>query len=73
LFIPFPSPFFWKQVMLDKLVRSRKYTRIVMPAKAGIQEYQRVRKALDPGFRRGDDFFTNASCLANSQRVYQHL
>jgi len=27
-----------------------------MPAKAGIQKYQMVTKALDPGFRRGDDF-----------------
>jgi hypothetical protein len=28
----------------------------VIPAKAGIQKYQTVTKALDPGFRRGDDF-----------------
>jgi hypothetical protein len=27
-----------------------------MPAKAGIKEYQMVTKALDLGFRRGDDF-----------------
>jgi hypothetical protein len=26
-----------------------------MPAKAGIQKYPVVTKALDPGFRRGDD------------------
>jgi hypothetical protein len=29
----------------------------VMPAKAGIQKYQMVTKALAPGFRRGDGFF----------------
>jgi len=28
-----------------------------MPAKAGIQKYQMVTKALDPDFRRGDYFF----------------
>jgi hypothetical protein len=27
-----------------------------MPAKADIKKYQVVTKALDPGFRRGDDF-----------------
>jgi hypothetical protein len=29
----------------------------VIPAKAGIQKHQRITKALDPGFRRGDDFY----------------
>jgi hypothetical protein len=28
-----------------------------MPAKAGIQKIRAVLKPLDPGFRRGDDFF----------------
>jgi len=28
-----------------------------MPAEAGIQKYQVVTNALDPGFRRGDDFY----------------
>jgi len=40
----------------DALVKSRKSTTDVIPAKAGIQKYQMVTKTLDPGFRRGDDF-----------------
>jgi hypothetical protein len=40
----------------DGLVKSRKSTKNVIPAKAGIQKYQMVTKALDPGFRRGDNF-----------------
>jgi hypothetical protein len=41
---------------IDAFVKSRKSTTNVIPAKAGIQKYQMVTKALDPGFRRGDDF-----------------
>ena len=37
----------------DGLVKSRKMTSPVIPAKAGIQEKQAL---LDPGFRRGDGF-----------------
>jgi hypothetical protein len=43
-------------VELDGLVKSRKSTRNVIPAKAGIQKYQMVTKVLDPDFRRSDDF-----------------
>jgi hypothetical protein len=39
-----------------ELVKSRKSTTNVIPAQAGIQKFQIVTKALDPGFRRGDDF-----------------
>jgi hypothetical protein len=42
--------------MVDGFVKNNKSTTNVMPAKAGIQKYQMVAKALDPGFRRGDDF-----------------
>jgi hypothetical protein len=42
-------------------VKSHKFGNNVMPAKAGIQEYHLVIIALDPGFRRGDDFFTRAA------------
>ena len=41
---------------LDKLVKSQKTSFSVIPAKAGIQCFQRVMTDLDPGFRRGDDF-----------------
>jgi hypothetical protein len=37
----------------DAFVESPKTLFSVIPAKAGIQEYQGL---LDPGFRRGDDF-----------------
>jgi hypothetical protein len=47
---------FYEVVKFDGLVKSRKSTTNVIPAKAGIQKYQMVTKALDPGFRRGDDF-----------------
>ncbi|MFH1887861.1 MAG: hypothetical protein ABIM40_14290, partial [Pseudomonadota bacterium] len=35
---------------------SQEYTKTVIPAKAGIQFFQGVTKALDPGLRRDDDF-----------------
>ena len=38
---------------IDGLVKSQKTPFFVIPAEAGIQEYQGL---LDPGFRRGDDF-----------------
>jgi hypothetical protein len=38
---------------IDELVKSPKTPFSVIPAEAGIQEYQEV---LDPGFRRGDGF-----------------
>jgi len=38
---------------IDGLVKIRKMTSPVIPAKAGIQEKQAL---LDPGFRRGDGF-----------------
>jgi hypothetical protein len=34
-----------------------------MPVKTGIQKIRAVLKSLDPGFRRGDNFFTNSSDL----------
>ncbi len=40
-----------KKVKSDKLVKSPK---TVIPAKAGIQQFQQVPKLLDPGFHRGD-------------------
>jgi hypothetical protein len=40
----------------DGFAKSRKSTTNVIPAKSGIQKYQIVTKALDPGLRRGDDF-----------------
>jgi hypothetical protein len=47
---------FYEAVKSDELVKSRILTSNVIPAKAGIQEDQVVTNALDPGFRRGDDF-----------------
>jgi hypothetical protein len=46
----------WPIPKNDGFVKSRESTRNVIPVKAGIQKYQTVTKALDPGFRRGDDF-----------------
>ena len=40
----------------DDLVKSRKTSFFVIPAKAGIQFIQLVTKALDSGFHRSDDF-----------------
>jgi hypothetical protein len=45
----------------DIFVKSEKFTRNVIPARhpgenrGGIQKYQGVKKALDPGFHRCDD------------------
>jgi hypothetical protein len=47
---------FERSAVCDAFVKSVKLTRNVIPAKAGIQKYQLVKKTLDPGFRRGDDF-----------------
>jgi hypothetical protein len=43
-------------VKFDGLVISQKTATNVIPAKAGIQKDLVVAIALDPGFRRGDDF-----------------
>jgi hypothetical protein len=40
----------------DELVKSHRKPIFVIPAKAGIQEHQRLINCLDPGFRRGDNF-----------------
>jgi ubiquinone/menaquinone biosynthesis C-methylase UbiE len=40
----------------DALVKSQKPPFFVIPAKAGIQCFQKLMCDLDPGFRRGDDF-----------------
>jgi hypothetical protein len=40
----------------DGLVKSQKTAFFVIPAKAGIQCFQKLMTDLDPGFRRGDDF-----------------
>ena len=58
-------------INVDAFVKSRKTPFSVIPAKAGIQEYQEL---LDPGFRRGDglkDFYetVNIDGLAKSQKV----
>jgi hypothetical protein len=45
----------------DELVKSPKTLFSVIPAEAGIREYQEV---LDPGFRRGDHF---GECLRTHQ------
>jgi len=55
----FTHPFF--QGTLEVLkngdpVKSRKYPRIVIPVKTGIQRFQSVTKSLDTGFHRCDDF-----------------
>jgi len=42
--------------IVDKLVKSQKISFFVIPAKAGIQSFQKLMPDLDPGFRRGDDF-----------------
>jgi len=40
----------------NELVRSRETAFLVIPAEAGIQDFQIVTNSLDPGFHRGDDF-----------------
>ena len=47
---------FYEIVKVDGLVKSRKVLFSVIPAKAGIQCFQKLMTVLDPGFRRGDDF-----------------
>ena len=52
---------------IDKLVKSRKGPFFVIPAKAGIQYFQRVTSKLDPVFQRGDDF------LRVHQKITYHI
>jgi len=46
-------------IKIDALVKSQKTSFFVIPAKAGIQCFQKLITDLDPGFRRGDDFLRN--------------
>jgi len=46
----------FRGVNSDGLVKSQKAPVFVIPAKAGIQCFQKLMNDLDPGFRRGDDF-----------------
>jgi hypothetical protein len=39
----------------DAFVKTRKYAFFIIPAKAGIQYFQKLAVCLDPGFRRDDD------------------
>jgi hypothetical protein len=48
---------------LDELVKSPKALFSVIPAKAGIQLFQRIVKSLDSGFHRSDDFLRNHQFL----------
>jgi len=57
----------------DGLVKSRKSITDVIPAKAGIQKYHMVTKTLDPGFRRGDDFFARSSLVDFNFSWYESL
>lgn len=45
------------QDKFDALVKSLKTSFFVIPAEAGIQCFQKLMTDLDPGFRRGDDFY----------------
>jgi len=47
---------FYKTTKFDAFVKSRKSSFSVIPAKAGIQSFQRVMEGLDAGFHRRDDF-----------------
>jgi hypothetical protein len=54
-------PIFCHNTNFDALIKSQKTSFFVIPAKAGIQCFQKLMTDLNPGFRRGDDFL----------RVYQ--
>ena len=47
----------------DNLVKSQKTPFFVIPAKAGIQCFQKLMTDLDPGFRRVDDFLRSRQPL----------
>ena len=51
-------------VNYDEVVRTPLFSFSVIPAKAGIQSFQEVEKALDPGFHRGDDFLRDHQKLS---------
>ena len=52
-----------RDVNYDSLVKSQKTSFFVIPAKAGIQCFQKLMTDLDPGFRRGDDFLRGRQLL----------
>ena len=45
-----------ENINFDELVKSRKTALSVIPAKAGIQSIRALKKTLDSGFHRSDDF-----------------
>jgi len=47
---------FYEAINFDEIVKSRKCSLSVIPAKAGNQCSQALIKPLDPVFQRGDDF-----------------
>ena len=51
---------FYEIINFDALAKSRKSLFSVIPAKAGIQCFFRLRKSLDPVFQRGDDFTSSS-------------
>jgi hypothetical protein len=55
------SPGDMKKISNDDLVKSLKMPFSVIPAKAGIQYFQRLINTLDSGFHRSDDDFVKSS------------
>jgi hypothetical protein len=53
------------RMSFDEFVKSHQSPHQVIPAKAGIQKFKPDRKPLDPGFHRGDNFFTKPLVLFN--------
>ena len=56
--VHFNNPYFTNFFIsnIDGFVKCTHLLSFVIPAKAGIQCFQKLMTALDPGFRRGDDF-----------------
>ncbi|PIU49755.1 MAG: hypothetical protein COS92_04880 [Desulfobacterales bacterium CG07_land_8_20_14_0_80_52_14] len=52
-------------INFDGIVKSRKCSLSVIPAKAGIQCFQTLMKPLDPVFQRGDDFLRSHQFCTN--------
>jgi hypothetical protein len=65
---------------LGGFVKNRRMFILVIPAKAGIQDYQSPENLLDPGFHRGDNFLPihkfeklTRNIIGASNKVYKKI
>jgi len=64
---------FYEAINFDEIVKSRKCSLSVIPAKAGNQCSQALIKPLDPVFQRGDDFLRSHQFFNPNIKLYRDI